>query len=32
MVLVEEEMENALTLKVPLLAQTECGNTWLEVK
>ncbi|MBQ1757233.1 MAG: DNA polymerase I, partial [Erysipelotrichaceae bacterium] len=32
MVLVEEEMENAMELKVPLLAQTECGSTWLEVK
>ncbi|MBR3351150.1 MAG: DNA polymerase I, partial [Erysipelotrichaceae bacterium] len=32
MVLVEEEMENAMELKVPLLAQTECGLTWLEVK
>lgn len=32
MIIVEEEMENAMTLKVPLVAQTEYGYTWLEVK
>ena len=32
MVLVEEEMENAMKLKVPLVAQTEYGYNWLEVK
>ncbi len=30
--LVEYEMENAMVLKVPLLAESESGNTWLEVK
>ncbi len=32
MKLVEEEMENAMELKVPLLAESESGNNWLEVK
>ena len=32
MKLVEEEMENAMELKVPLLAEAESGNNWLEVK
>lgn len=30
--IVEEEMENAMELKVPLLAESESGNNWLEVK
>ena len=32
MELVEEEMENAMELKVPLLAESESGHNWLEVK
>lgn len=32
MKLVKEEMENAMELKVPLLAESESGSTWLEVK
>ncbi|MBR0385009.1 MAG: DNA polymerase I, partial [Erysipelotrichaceae bacterium] len=32
MIMVEEEMEQAMELKVPLVAQTESGLTWLEVK
>ena len=32
MKIVEEEMESAMELKVPLLAESTCGNTWLEVK
>ncbi len=32
MKIVTEEMENAMKLSVPLVAQATCGNTWLEVK
>lgn len=32
MKLVQNEMENALQLSVPLQAQATCGSTWLEVK
>ena len=32
MELVEREMENALTLQVPLVAKATSGTTWLEVK
>ena len=31
MKLVEEEMEKAMELKVPLLAEAESGTNWLEV-
>lgn len=32
MKLVEEEMENAMKLRVPLVAQASSGDNWLEVK
>ncbi len=32
MVIVSEEMERAMSLKVPLVAQASWGNNWLEVK